>query len=48
MFGSTLEEQGWEFCGEDCREEWGQPFNVSVPPSEYERVFRAALAGQVA
>ena len=47
MFGSTLEEQGWEFCGDQCRGEWGSPFNVSVPPSEYERVFRAALAGQV-
>lgn len=47
MFGSTLEEQGWEFCGDECRAEWGKPFNISVPDSDYERVFRAALQGQV-
>ena len=47
MFGSTLDEQGWEFCGDECRGEWGKAFNVSVPSGEYEHVLRAALKGQV-
>ena len=47
MFGSTLDESAWEFCGSDCRGAWPKPFNVSVNASDYERVFRAALKGML-
>ena len=46
VFGSTVDEQGWEWCGYECRASWPKPFNVTVHADDYDRVFRAALEGQ--
>jgi para-nitrobenzyl esterase len=45
LIGSTLDEKAWEFCGDACQAEWPAPFNVSVPATEFDRVFAATLSG---